>query len=125
MSTQTPLAPADQDSQDHSVPGKKVMWMLEKSGPVLCEYDPKLLSFLYDGDEIRDPTLSPCGRFSVDPVVAYEFAKITDSLGQITLYGSVADGVLTITHEGQILNRLDADRRLVCWILIKDIPFAE
>lgn len=101
------------------------MWKLEKNGPVLCEYDPKLLSFLYDGDEIRDPTLSPCGRFSVDPVVAYEFGEITDSLGQTTKFGEVGDGVLTITHDGQILNRLNADRRLVCWILIKDVPFAE
>jgi hypothetical protein len=37
-------------------------------------YDKNLLAFSDDGEEIRDPFLSPCGRFQVDPR-QYGFAE--------------------------------------------------
>lgn len=48
---------------------------VDGSAPIEVPYDPKLLAFEFEGHEIRNPFLSPCGQFEVDPVETYGFAE--------------------------------------------------
>ena len=53
---------------------KRCMTMTLPSGTTLkIPYVKDLMAFEHDGMEIRNPMMSECGRFGVDPVEAYGF----------------------------------------------------
>lgn len=54
-------------------------------------YDPEVLAFSHEGFEIRNPYLSECGRFSVDPELAYGFVPSHTGGGCMALVKDIGD----------------------------------
>lgn len=48
--------------------------------------------FIYEGIEIKNPTLSSCGRFNVDPIEAYGFYEVETGGGNTALQLDTSDG---------------------------------
>jgi hypothetical protein len=55
------------------------------------EYDPGVLAFSHEGFEIRNPYLSECGRFSVDPEITYGFILSHTGGGCMALIKDIGD----------------------------------
>lgn len=68
------------------------MQKIINEGYVTVPYDPALMSFIRDGMAIRNPFRSPCGRFPVDPVVAYGFEVVDTGGGCQALQLNLPDG---------------------------------
>jgi hypothetical protein len=110
------------------------MFILDEHGQyIAAEYDPSLLTFVFEGTEIRDPFTSECSRFEVDPVAAYGFTLIStgggceglarahEGGGYIFLANS--DGLSRPDQKATAnLARYDADGQQVAYIAAKDIP---
>lgn len=100
-------------------------------------YDPALLAFLHEGVEIRNPYLSPCGRFEVDPVLVYGFEEVwtggdCKALDLVLPDGSVLrltneDG-LSIPEPGEwesaIIGRLNGDHEDIAWCVLGEVPLS-
>ena len=56
------------------------------------EYDASLLAFVFEECEIRNPYLSECGRFTVDPIEAYGFKPHHTGGGCMALVKVLEDG---------------------------------
>lgn len=79
-------------------------------------YDPELLSFEHEGMEIRNPFLSDCGRFAVDPVEAYGFTESWTGGGCKALDKALPDGgFIRLTDESgmHIPDESDGDDALI------------
>lgn len=55
-------------------------------------YQPELLSFQYEGVEIRNPFIAPDGQSVVDPMAAYGFEKVQTGGGCLALHLPLPDG---------------------------------
>jgi hypothetical protein len=58
------------------------------------------MTFSYDGTAISNPTLSCCGRFSVDPITEYGFSVIHTGGGCTALQLKVEGGWVVLTDTG-------------------------
>lgn len=101
-------------------------------------YDPKLLAFSFEGDEIRNPFLSPCGRFSVDPIQTYGFELAFTGGGCTALVKPLEDGTYIYLTDSSgcyapdqnddpeevLIGRLDQNHEQLAISSIKDIPVA-
>jgi len=66
-----------------------------------ADYDPALMAFIHEGFEIRNPFLSECGRFAVDPELAYGFFAHHTGGGCMALVKQLEDGrQIWLTDEG-------------------------
>lgn len=59
---------------------------------VEAPYDAELLSFVSDDMQIRDPFISECGRFTLDPVKDYGFAHMNTGGGCLALVLELPEG---------------------------------
>jgi len=100
-------------------------------------YDPALLAFIHEGDEIRNPYLSPCGRFEVDPVSTYGFKEVWTGGDCKALDLRLPDGsVLRLTNEdglcipdagnweSAIIGRLSSDHNEIAWCVLGEVSLA-
>ncbi len=65
-------------------------------GGEVVPYDESVMSFVHEDCHINDPTLSECGRFTVDPVEAYGFERALRE-GQECLVRKLHNGELQIS----------------------------
>lgn len=96
-------------------------------------YDETVMSFLHEDCYINDPTLSECGRFTVDPLEAYGFTQAVDENGEPCLSRPLDAGELRLTgadgkglpeqgSQSNTLIRLDADGGIMASARISQIP---
>lgn len=108
---------ADNEGQTHEVP-----------------YEAELLAFEHEGMEIRNPFLSDCGRFEVDPRY-YGFVEVCTGGGCEALSKNLPEGgYLMLTDESgccipdisdsssAAIGRYDGDSQMLAYANIKDIP---
>jgi len=77
------------------------MTLVDPTGQTyLAPYDPKVLAFIDEDMEIRNPYFSPCGRFLVDPVKAYGFVETHTGGGCMALDLPHGDGTLRLVQDG-------------------------
>lgn len=114
------------------------MYLITESGlDQNAAYDPALLAFVHEGVEIRNPYLSPGGRFEVDPVLAYGFKEVWTGGDCKALDLALPDGsVLRLTDEdglripepgeweGAIIGRLSSDHEEIAWCVLGEVPLA-
>lgn len=98
------------------------------------DYDANLMAFVHEECEIRNPFISECGRFAVDPAVAYGFYPHHTGGGCMALVKSLEDGrQIWLTDEGgsEIPEAHEVDSAIlgvfmngeqVAYIEIADIP---
>lgn len=112
------------------------MYLITESGlNDKAPYDPALLAFIHEGDEIRNPYLSPCGRYEVDPVAAYGFEEVWTGGNCRALDLILPDGcVLRLTNEdglcipdpdeweSAIIGRLSSDHDEIAWCVLGEVP---
>lgn len=102
------------------------------------EYEPELLAFEHEGTEIRNPMLSECGRFTVDPCEAYGFELHHSGGGCMALVKELSNGdSLWLTDESgsdvpdeddpstNIIGRFNKDGEQVAFITMGDLPSDE
>ncbi len=99
-----------------------------------ADYDPALMAFVHEGYEIRNPFLSECGRFAVDPELAYGFFAHHTGGGCMALVKQLEDGrQIWLTDEGgsAIPEAHEADTALlgvfiegdqIAYITVSEIP---
>lgn len=106
--------------------------MTRPSGEVV-PYDESVMSFLHEDFYINDPTLSQCGRFTVDPIEAYGFTSSTDENGDPCLSRPLHAGLMRLTgadgkglpepgSESNTLIRLDAEGHIMASASMSQIP---
>ncbi|WP_349618162.1 hypothetical protein [Azotobacter salinestris] len=112
------------------------MYLITESGlNQNAPYDPALLAFQHEGVEIRNPSLSPCGCFEVDPVAAYGFEEVWTGGDCRALDLTLPDGsVLRLTNEdglcipdsdeweSAIIGRLSSDYAEIAWCVLGEVP---
>ncbi|WP_455233432.1 hypothetical protein [Geopseudomonas aromaticivorans] len=98
-------------------------------------YDQEVLAFEFEGDTIRNPYLSPCGRFDADPVKDYGFELHHSGGGCMALVKRLEDGSsiwLTDSDAGLpdpndpddiIIGRFNAEGEQVAYANLRDVPF--
>ncbi|TKD46409.1 hypothetical protein [Azotobacter chroococcum] len=112
------------------------MYLISESGlNDKAPYDPALLAFFHQGVEIRNPYLSPCGGYEVDPVAAYGFEEVWTGGDCRALDLTLPDGcVLRLTNEdglrtpdpdeweNAIIGRLSSDHDEIAWCVLGEVP---
>ncbi len=100
-------------------------------------YDPSVLAFVHKDMEIRNPYISDCGRFDLDPVKDYGFEAVDTGGGCKALTKVVADdgSYLCITDssgiaipesaDGAVIGRFDADGVQVAYCPLSEVPYYE
>lgn len=68
------------------------MFCLSEAGALVeAPYSPCKLAFIFEDDEIRNPMISPCGRFAVDPTI-YGFVLAAVGPNDRVLVLELSDG---------------------------------
>ncbi|SFB62783.1 hypothetical protein [Azotobacter beijerinckii] len=112
------------------------MYLITESGlNDKAPYDPTLLAFFHQGVEIRNPYLSPCGGYEVDPVAVYGFGEVWTGGDCRALDLTLPDGcVLRLTNEdglrtpdpneweSAIIGRLSSDHDEIAWCVLGEVP---
>lgn len=105
-------------------------------GGEVVPYDESVMSFVHEDYYINDPTLSECGRFTVDPAEAYGFAQSTREDGVPYLSRPLPDGELRLTgplnqglpeseNPANCLIRVAATGEVLAYARIDQIPTGE
>jgi hypothetical protein len=99
-----------------------------------AEYDSSLLAFVFEGCMIRNPYLSKCGRFQVEPIEAYGFQPHHTGGGCMALIKTLDDGrQIWITDDGgsaipeadeidEAVLGVFVDGEQLAYITMRDIP---
>lgn len=95
-------------------------------------YDPRKLAFVADGMEIRNPFLSDCGRYAVDPREAYGFEveegrgwrRDQEEGGYLLLTNATGDAAPTLEAPGEaMISFVDTQGMCQAQCLIEEVPF--
>lgn len=113
---------------------KPMTFYLPSGTTLLVEYDPRLMAFVHEDMEIRNPMMSECGRFGVDPK-SYGFEQFHTGGGFMALYKELSDGdyLLLTNADGDdipeqaewataLLGRYNKDGEPLALITLLDIP---
>ncbi len=112
------------------------MKLTDKTGLTIdVPYQPAILSFVFDDCEIRNPFLSECGRFSVDPAKHYGFEAVMTGGGCEALVVNLENGdCLMLTDDGgtglpdnddyedAMIGRYNQEGEMIVVTSIRDIP---
>ncbi len=95
--------------------------------PKLVPYDEDVMGFVHEGHQIRNPMLSACGKYQVDPVGTFGFTKL-DNGKSTTFERPLEDGGKMRLHWTETeftLERYSAEGRRIAYAHKEQFPTAD